>query len=106
MLFDGGLGHYKDELIHLEIDPKAPTLTVRAYPVPHSKLKVFKRELDRLVEIDVLEETEQSEWIAGTFIVSKKDSRVRWISNFWALNKALRQQNVSDTQDSRYFLVT
>ena len=92
VLFDGGLGHYKDELIHLEIDPKAPTSTVRAYPVPHSKLKVFKRELDRLVEIDVFEEAERSEWIAGTFIVPKKDSRVRWITDFRALNKALRRK--------------
>jgi hypothetical protein len=39
----------------------------------------------------VLEPTGRAEWIAGTFIIPKKDSRVRWISDFRALNKAIRR---------------
>ena len=31
-------------------------------------------------------------WVAGTFIVPKKDGRVHWASDFRALNKALKQK--------------
>ena len=39
-------------------------------------MKVFKEELNCLVEIGVLEPAKCSEWIAGTFIVPKKDGHV------------------------------
>ena len=54
---------------------------------PTSHLTVFKAELQRLLEIGVIEKAARSEWIAGTFIVPKKDGRVRWIMDFRGLNK-------------------
>jgi hypothetical protein len=36
-------------------------------------MDVFKQELDRLVQVGVLERTGRQEWIAGTFIIPKKD---------------------------------
>jgi len=91
-LFNGKLGVYKGEKVHLDIDPTVPASRSRYYPVPHSQLPVFKEELDRLEEIGVLEKTGRAEWIAGTFIKPKKDGRVRWLSDFRALNKALRRK--------------
>ena len=91
-LFNGKLGVYTDEKNHLEVDKTVKPHASRAYPVPHSKMDVFKRELDRLVEIGVFEEGKRSEWIAGTFIIPKKDARVRWITDFRALNKALKRK--------------
>ena len=58
----------------------------------HKHLEVFKNELDRLVDQDVLEKAPRSAWIAGTFIIPKKDGRVRWISDFRALNRAIHRQ--------------
>ena len=55
-------------------------------------MDVFKEELDRLVSIGVLEPTGRAEWIAGTFIIPKKDSKVRWISDFRGLNKWLKRK--------------
>ena len=40
----------------------------------------------------MLEPTGRSEWISGSFIIPKKDTRICWISDFRALNKALRQK--------------
>ena len=88
-LFNGQLGKFKGGQIHLTIDRSVPPFTTRYYPVPHSQMAVFKEELDRLVDSDVLEKSGRSEWIAGTFIRPKKDGRVRWLSDFRALNKAL-----------------
>ncbi|KAG7345621.1 reverse transcriptase RNA-dependent DNA polymerase [Nitzschia inconspicua] len=91
-LFSGELGEYKDEKVHLIIDPKVKPSRCRPYTVPRNLMKVFKEELDRLVRIGVLEKCGRSEWIAGTFIIPKKDGCIRWISDFRALNKALTRQ--------------
>jgi hypothetical protein len=65
---------------------------LRAYIVPHLHKATFKKELDRLVKIGVLEKQGRAEWVAGTFIIPKKDGKVRWVSDFRALNKALKRK--------------
>ena len=57
------------------------------------QLNTFKKELDRLVEIGVLEKQGRSAWQSGTFIIPKKDKHVCWISDFRALNKAIIHRN-------------
>lgn len=91
-MFDGKLRHYTDETIHLDVDPDARPHRCRAYPIPRSQYKLFKTELDRLVSIGVLSPTGRSSWISGSFIIPKKDNTVRWISDFRALNKALKRK--------------
>ena len=90
-LFDGELKTFKGPPIHLELIDHPTPVRSRAYPVPRSQLPVFKNELDRLVKIGVLERAKWSEWIAGTFIVPKKDGRVRWSTDFRGLNRSLKR---------------
>jgi transposase InsO family protein len=91
-LFDGKLKKFKGPKVHLEIDPTAKPHRSRAYPVAHKLQPVFKDELQRLVQEDVLERAGRSEWIAGTFIIPKKEGTVRWISDFRGLNKAIKRK--------------
>ena len=77
--------------VHLELVDNPVPSRRKPYPVPNSQLHVFKQELEHLIIIGVLEKAQQSEWIAGTFIVPKKDGRVRQITDFRGLNKSLRQ---------------
>ena len=53
---------------------------------------MFKRELDHLIKIGVLEHSGASQWASGTFIIPKKDGCVRWISDFHALNKCIKRK--------------
>jgi hypothetical protein len=62
----------------------------RPSPVPQIHLKTFKKELNHLVRIDVLTSQQESEWASPSFIILKKDGRVRWISNLRQLNKVIR----------------
>ena len=89
-LFDGRLKTFKGPPVHLELIENPVPVRRRPYTIPTSQLAVFKEELRRLISIGVIEKAQRSEWIAGTFIVPKKDGRVRWITDFRGLNKSLR----------------
>jgi hypothetical protein len=62
------------------------------YGVPHAHREVFRRELDRLVELGVLSPIDSAEFAAPTFIIPKKDGRVRWVSDFRELNSVIRRR--------------
>jgi hypothetical protein len=91
-LFSGGLGKFNGKKIHLGLDPTVPSVASRAYAVPERHKPIFKQELDCLVQEGVLEPGTRSAWIAGTFIIPKKDGRVHWVSDFRGLNKAIKQK--------------
>ena len=87
-LFDNILRSYPTK-VHLEIDKTVPPKAVRPYTVPRTQLNLFHTELMKLVQRDVLEKGTRSEWIAGSFIIPKKNNEARWITDFRALNKAI-----------------
>ncbi|GFH61911.1 hypothetical protein CTEN210_18387 [Chaetoceros tenuissimus] len=88
-LFNGKLKQFKGEEVHLTLKKDAKPVQSKPYKVPFLHRQVFKNELDRLVEEGVMEKAPRSEWVAPTFIIPKKDGRVRWVSDFRELNKNL-----------------
>ena len=91
-LFDGELRTYLHRQYHLDLQDGAKPVHSRPYGVLLTQRDAFKRELDHLVKIGILERSGASQWASGTFIVPKKDGRVRWISNFRALNKCIKRK--------------
>jgi hypothetical protein len=91
-MFSGTLGIYPHKKVHIDIDPNAKPVQPRPYPVPRIHLKTFKKELDHLVRIGVLAAQQISEWASPSFIIPKKDGRVRWISNLRQSNKVIRRK--------------
>ena len=91
-LFDGQLKTFKGPPVNLQLIENPKPIHRRPYLVPTSHLAVFKAELQHLLKIGVIEKATRSEWIAGTFIVPKKDGRVCWITDFRGLNKSLRRK--------------
>jgi hypothetical protein len=100
-LFSGKLGCYPGKPVHLTLVPNAVPFTCRPYKVPRQHEAVFQAELKRLCEINVLEPCGPSEWLSPTFIIPKKDGRVRWITDFRALNKCIKRKvyNLPKIQD-------
>ena len=66
VLLNGELKVYPHQQLHLDIDPSIKPHVSRAYPIPRMQLNTFKKELDRLVEIGVLEKQGRSAWQSGT----------------------------------------
>jgi len=91
-MFDGTLGVYPHKKFHIEIDPNAKPVYSRPYKVPHINLVTFKKELDHLVKLGVLLPQLESEWASPSFIIPKRDGRVRWISVLRQLNKVIKRK--------------
>ena len=52
----------------------------------------FKQELNRLEALKVIKKGNHSQWGAPKFLIPKKDSTVRFISDFRELNKHILRQ--------------
>jgi len=88
-LFNGILGLCPHRQVHLDFKPDAIPYHSRPYASPFIHHDIFKNELKRLCESDVLEHFGASEWATGTFIVPKKDKRFCWVSDLRGLNANL-----------------
>jgi transposase InsO family protein len=100
-LFSNELKTYPHRKIHIDLKPGSVPVASRPYPVPKHHEAVFKQELQRLCDIGVLEKTGAAEWLSPTFVIPKKDNRVRWISDMRALNKCIKRKvyNLPRIQD-------
>ena len=101
-IFDGELSEWDTEAVDFEFKEEAKPHSQRHFPVPHIHKETFRKELLRLVEIGVLEEVQSSEWGSPTFIIPKKDGKVRFISDFRKLNSRIKREqfplpNIKDT---------
>ena len=89
-LFDGTLGTWNNKPYNIELKEGAKPYHSQPFPVPKVHEHTLKVELDRLVKLGVLKQINNSEWAAPTFIISKKDGTVRFISDFHELNKCIK----------------
>jgi len=71
-LFDGTLGSWKDQQIHIELKENVRPYHAKAFPIPKSREETFKKEIARLCQIGVLRKVNHSEWAAPAFIIPKK----------------------------------
>jgi hypothetical protein len=88
-IFEGKLGEWKGEYVHFDLKPDAKPWRGRPFQVPRIHRDTIKTEINRLVEIGVLERIEASEWGSPSFIIPKKQGTVRFLTDFRQLNKRL-----------------
>ena len=92
-LFDGTLGNWKIDTVDSELKDDAQPMCSRPYLVPKVHKYMFKKEVESLVLLGVLEVENDSEWGAPYFAQPKnKSNRVRFLSDFRNLNKQLKRK--------------
>ena len=82
ILFDGKLGHYLDKKFYINLVDGAKPVFKKAYHIPFQVESLFNYELQNILRDGVLEPCRRFQWVAPTFVVPKKDIRVRWVFDF------------------------
>ena len=78
--------------VDLELKDDATPVCSQSYPVPRVHEAMFRKEVERLVKLGVLEEANDSEWGAHYFAQKKpKMNRVIFLSDFRNLNRQLKR---------------
>ena len=88
-IFDGKLGCHPTAKIKIKLKPGSKPHWRKPYSVPFARREAFRRELDSLIRDGVLVWIGPSAWGFPSFIIPKKDNRVRWISDFRILNEMI-----------------
>ena len=88
-LFQGRVGKWTGEPVDIKLKPGVKPYHAKAYRVPQAYMKLFKNEIDRLVEIGTLSPVTETEWASPTFCTPKKDQRIRIVSDFRILNSCI-----------------
>lgn len=88
-MFQGTLGQWSGDEVHFDLKPDAKPWHGRPYPVPRVHRDTVRKEVDRLVDIDVLEPVQDSEWGSPSFIIAKSNGTVRFLTDFRELNKRI-----------------
>ena len=88
-LFDGNLGTWHGKPYDIKLKPDAEPYHGKHFPVPRIHELTFKQELDRLEYLKVIKKINRSQWGATIFLITKKDSTVRFISDFIELKNRI-----------------
>ena len=100
-LFEGKLGCFPKRKIHLDLKPGSKPHHARPHPVLLKQTKLFQDEAAHLAKEGALAPCGATEHAHPTFVVPKKDNRVRWVSDFRVLNDMLvrKQFRIPRIQD-------
>ncbi len=80
---------YLHKKVHIDLLPGSKLVHHRAYPILCVHEQIFKKELQHMVDIDILELCSALEWTLPFFIIPIKDGRFRQITNLHSLNKCV-----------------
>eukprot|EP00957_Ditylum_brightwellii_P169988 12938557-Ditylum_brightwellii.AAC.1 len=91
-LFQGKIGVWFGVPIKLRLKKEdVEPFHAKPYQVPHSVMKVFQTEIERLVELGVLKQNTTFKWAAPTFGIPKKNGEIRIVTYFRKINESLKR---------------
>jgi hypothetical protein len=78
--------------VDIELRDDSKPVSSWYYTVPQINKETFRKELMRLVAIEVLTPVQQSEWGTPVFIIPKKDGTVRFIMYYRKVNGMIKRE--------------
>ncbi|KAG7345950.1 reverse transcriptase RNA-dependent DNA polymerase [Nitzschia inconspicua] len=91
-LFSGKIGHYTKRKFHIDIvENSTPFHCKQPYPVPLVDRETVKAELERQVDLGLLERVYESEWGMPMFATKKSDGSIRTVDDLRQLNKVIKR---------------
>ena len=93
-VFEKSLGTMKDAKAHIHLHPDATPKYCKPRPVPYSLMTRIETELDRLVELGILEPVDVSDWAAPIVPIVKSDNSIRICGDYKVtVNQAAKLDN-------------
>ena len=90
--YDGTLGKITGCDYTIELQEHVKPYHAKPFPIPKIHEPTHKKEVDRLINMGVLKKIHNSQSIAPTFNIPKKNGTVRFISDFRELNKTKKKK--------------
>ena len=91
-MFDVSLGKYTGSDYTMELKEDAKPYHAKPFPIPKTHEPTLKKEVNILIESEVLKKINNSKWAAPTLIILKINQIVTFISDFRELNKRIKQK--------------
>ena len=92
-MFYGTLGTHKIYQVDFELKEDENPIFSRLYPVPKVHEEIFKKEVEHLVILGLLEVSNDSEWGSPSFAETKpKSNQVRFLSDLRNINKQSKKK--------------
>ena len=88
-MFDGNPGDWDTDLAKLESNPNSKPFNCKYYPVPRLNKDNFHKDLQHLLQIEVLTPVQQYQYGTHVLIISKKEDTVRFITDYHSINPQL-----------------
>ena len=93
--FYGTLGTWKTDPLDFKLKEDVRPIGPGTYPVPKVHEEIFKKEVERLVLLGVLELANDSEWGDPSFVQPElKLNLVHFLGDFHNRNKQLKQNHI------------
>jgi hypothetical protein len=90
-IFEGKLGTMPGSPYRIPICQDSKPFTSKTFIIPHDHVQTVKNEIKRLVDNGVITPYDNSPWTSPCFIIPKKESTVRFQTDFWRLNTQLER---------------
>ena len=91
-LFDGMLGKWQHKPVELELKEGTKPHHARPHFMPKCQADTLQMKVNCSVEMGAPKQENHSEWVAPSFVIPKKDGRVRFINDFWQLDKPIQRK--------------
>ncbi len=85
--FDSTLGDWKTKPVSFQLKGGLSPYHGQAFSVLKVHKETIIKEVERLCQLGVLERQPAFEWALPSFIIPKKDKTVRFLNEFWEVNK-------------------
>ena len=89
-------------ILQKELKEDAKPYHAKPFPIPNTYEPTFKKKVDRLIKIQVLQKINNYQSTAPPIIIPKKNGTVRFITYFRGVNKTMKTKPFPNPKHSRF----
>ena len=85
-IIKGGLGKFPFPPLEIKTKDNLKPFNSKPYPIPQSQIPAVKKEIERMVQFNTIEECLDSPYISATFAIPKRNGLVQIVTDLRMIN--------------------